>query len=54
MLLSVVGSVVGFSEPQLLKFIAERMPTDNPITKQLLATVRKQQDGSKKNKKKRT
>lgn len=60
-LLSVMGMVIGLGEPQLVKFIAERMPTDNPLTRQLLTIVRHQegrkerrQDSSKKNKKKRT
>ena len=52
-LFGVVGMVIGLNEPQLVRFIAERMPTDNPLAKQLVTIGRRGQEGGKK-KKKRT
>lgn len=38
-LLSAVGSLVGWSEPQLVGFILDRLPVDNPVTRHLLAAT---------------
>lgn len=38
-LISAVGTVVGLTEPQLVGFILNRMPTDNPLTRRLLTVV---------------
>lgn len=38
-LLSVVGSLVGWSEPKLVDFILERLPVDHPITMHLLTAT---------------
>ena len=35
-LLSIVGTAVGLSEPKLLGFILDRLPVDNPVTRLLL------------------
>lgn len=52
-MLTVVGVVIGLSEPELVAFIADRMPVDNPVTRQLVTAV-KQRKLDKKTKKKRT
>lgn len=39
-LLGVMGMVVGLCEPQLLGFVVDRLPVDNPITQQLLLATR--------------
>ena len=55
-LLSIVGTVVGLSEPKLVGFILDRLPVDNPVTKLLLArtaAIRSTARGAAKQKKKK-
>lgn len=37
-LVTAVGTAVGLFEPRLVDFIMDRLPTDNPVTKMLLAS----------------
>lgn len=52
-LLSLVGSLVGWSEPQLVGFILDRLPVDNPVTRHLLAATGRTAAGGRKAKKKK-
>jgi hypothetical protein len=52
-LVSVVGTAIGIFEPQLVGFILDRMPVDNPMTKVLLAARTGRVVSAKRDKKKK-